>query len=291
MSVFHASFFSKCLMVTTSVNIILPDLPLMAEPGGFYRSGKRYKILWLFHGSCGDENSWLLNTNIARYATERDLMVVCPSVLNSDYANYSTFADGFAVWDYLFTELMPMVYGWLPASEKKEDNYIAGLSMGGNGALMAALGHPEKFKAVAVLSSTAREVEYLRQFATLTADEFRRKVEKNPELFPGPNGEGMRQKEINAVAKYPTVGAYLASCENAWDRFAEVAKEGTMPELTVYCGTDDKNVYPRFLRFKQYAKELGVKGRFIEVPGYGHAWALWDMAIAQCLEDWKIEKR
>lgn len=67
------------------------------------------------------------------YATERNLVVVMPSALNSNYSNWDKFMMGYDMFDYLTEVLMPLIYGWLPVSDKREDNFIAGLSMGGPG--------------------------------------------------------------------------------------------------------------------------------------------------------------
>lgn len=284
MALMTMEFFSKSLMVTTQVNVLLPSLTMGTEPKAFYTSGKRYKVLWLLHGAGGNQNDWIHNTNIARYADGRDLLVVMPSLLNSDYSNYTSFADGFQAWDFLTDELMPMVYNWLPASSKREDNYIAGMSMGGNGALMFALGHPALFGGVGVLSSTAREIDYLRPLAGLTAAQFRELAQRDPIRCPGPNGSGMRLKEINQVAKYPTVQDFLNSPENAWDRLPEAAAKGNLPKMFVCCGTKDKNVYPRYLRFQDYLKRLGIAAQCEEYEGYGHEYPLWDIAILRALD-------
>ena len=283
MALFTLNFFSNYLMVNTQVNVIMPRIELSKSPREFYSSGRKYQVLWLLHGSCGDHTDWIRNTNIARYAEERDLIVVLPNVLNSDYSNYMTFADGFRVWDYLTEELMPLIFNWLPVSNKIEDKYIAGLSMGGTGALMIGLGHPDLFQGVAVLSSTAREVEYLRPFAQMTSAEFR-KAAVDKTKFSGPNGTGMRLKEINQVAKYDTVQDFLDSCENAWDRLPEVAGAGKLPQMYVSCGTKDQNVYPRFLRFKKYAQEIHADIFFEEEEGFGHEYALWDISIRKAMD-------
>lgn len=289
MALFTLEFFSRTLMVTTQVSVLMPSLGIRDDPRAFYTSGKKYRVLWLLHGSCGDHTDWVRNTNIARYAEERDLIVVMPSVLNSDYSNYASFADGFDVWDYIPNELMPMIYNWLPASDEREDNFIAGMSMGGNGALMYALAYPEKFGGVAVLSSTAREIEYLRPLASLTSEQFR-EAAKDAERCPGPNGTGMRLKEINQVCKYPTVQDFLDSCENAWDRLPETAARGGLPRMYVCCGTEDRNVYPRYLRFCKYLEGLGVDALCEEYPGYRHEYRLWNEAIEKALDIFGIEK-
>lgn len=283
MAVFNLEFFSKSLACVTQVTVLMPSLTMEDHPADFYSSGKKYPVLWLLHGSNSNQNDWMKYTNIVPYAESRDLIVVMPNVLNSDYTNYLTFADSFNVWDYIPNELMPMIYNWLPASSRREDNFIAGMSMGGNGALMYAVGHPELFGAAAVLSSTAREIEYLRPLASLTAEEFR-KAAQDPILCPGPNGTGMRTKEVNQVAKYRTVQEFLDSYENIWDRLPEAVAKGNLPRLYFCCGTRDKNVYPRYVRFKEYMDNLGAEATWQEFEGYRHEYPLWDIAIQKALD-------
>ena len=101
----------------------------MAQHRRILRHGKKYPVLWLLHGTFGDYTDWWRKSSIERYATARDLIVVMPSGLNSNYLNWPGFGTGYRAWDYHFDELMPLVHNWYPASSKREDNYIAGLSM------------------------------------------------------------------------------------------------------------------------------------------------------------------
>ena len=281
MSFMTLKLTSRLLHGPVNIDIAVPEPGFTDDPKEFYSSTEKYKVLWLLHGSENDCDSWFLCTNVYRYAMERGIVLVSATVLNSDYSNYTTFADGFPVWDFFLEELRSAVFRLLPVSDKREDNYIAGYSMGGNGALMFASSCPELFGGVAVLSSTAREVDYLRPFAAMESGQFR-KAAGDKERFPGPNGTGMRLKEVNQVAKYGTVGDFLASPENAWDRMKETA--GEFPMLYACCGTEDRNVYPRFLRFREYCKSLGISGLFEEYQGYGHEHALWDVAIQKAMD-------
>lgn len=283
MAQFTLEFFSKSMACVTQVSVLMPSLTMQDDPKVFYGSGKKYKVLWLLHGSNSNNNDWIKYTNIVPYAEDRDLIVVMPNVLNSDYANYTTFADGFNIWDFIPNELMPLIYNWLPASPKREDNFIAGMSMGGNGALMYAVGRPELFGGVAVLSSTAREIEYLRPLASLTSEQFR-EAAKDPIRCPGPNGTGMRPKEINQVAKYPTVQGFLDSYENIWDRLPAAVKRGNLPKMYICCGMCDKNVYPRYVRFHEYMERLGAVVDWQEYEGYRHEYPLWNIAIQKALD-------
>ena len=119
MALVHLNFQSKYLAGNTDVNLLLPDLPRTEEPGAFYASGKKFPVLWLLHGTFGDYTDWLRKSNVELYACEKDLIVVMPSAQNTDYANWDGFGVGCKMWDYLTEELMPLVYGWFPASKEK----------------------------------------------------------------------------------------------------------------------------------------------------------------------------
>ena len=152
MSLIQFNFESQYLGNNHEISVILPDKPRGKSPAEFYRSGAKYKVLWLLHGTFGDHSDWVRKSNIELYACEKDLIVVMPSALNSNYANWPSFGTGFNMYDYIFEELMPLIYGWFPASDKREDNFVAGLSMGAMGTMKCALGHPEMYAAALCMS-------------------------------------------------------------------------------------------------------------------------------------------
>ena len=163
MSLMHINFESQYLANNHEVAVILPDKPRAMTPETFYRSGKKYRVLWLLHGTYGDQTDWVRKSNIELYAEEKNLVVVMPPALNSNYSNWNDTMMGFRMYDYLTEELMPMVYGWLPVSDRREDNFIAGLSMGGRGTIKYAVNHPERFAAAAVLSAAPVDMEDMRE--------------------------------------------------------------------------------------------------------------------------------
>ena len=146
-------FESEYLRGNTYVDVILPDLPGRLTPEQFYRSGVKYPVLWLLHGTHGDASDWQRRTCIEHYACERNVIVVMPTAQNSNYSNWENYAIGYNMYDFVLKELMPIIYGWFPASDKREDNYIAGLSMGGRGTMKFAFNHPELFHKAAILSA------------------------------------------------------------------------------------------------------------------------------------------
>ena len=260
MALVQLNFESRYLYGNTNVTVILPDLPREQNPRDFYGSGRSYPVLWLLHGTFGDSSDWLRKTNIELYACEKNLMVVMPSAQNSDYANWPRFGMGFQMYDYLTEELMPLIYNWFPASRRREDNFIAGLSMGGLGACVYAFNHPEKFAAAAVLSSCPRD---MRDFQSNSPWAYRTQNQLD-------NAGGLE--------------AYLASPQNVWDMVKEKAGSPALPALYFACGTEDPLIYENFKKFRNYAQQSGLKAEFEEIPGFSHEWRFWDLTIQKALE-------
>lgn len=261
------------LSMKAQVCVLLPEQGFNTTAESFYMSGEKYKVLWLLHGATCDFEDFLMNDNINNMLRGHKTIVVMPSGLNSDYANHMEFANGFAFTDFFFEELMPFIYSTFPASEKREDNYIAGYSMGGAGALLLGFLHPEKFTSIAPLGSSLRESEFLQPYLNMTGTEFRAFAEANRTALPTEFGDpkyGITLKEINMIARYPAVKDYVDSVELTWDRFSDVLAGGALPEMYFCCGNKD-GCYPAVLKFVKYAKSLGAENVSCDtIPDRGH---------------------
>lgn len=257
MSIVSMNFSSYYLQGNHEISIILPDRPRHLLPKDFYGGDRKFKVIWLLHGAFGDHTDWLRKSKIELYARERDLCVVMPSACNSGYANWDHFAMGFSMWDYLTEELMPLIYGWYPVSDQRADNYVAGLSMGGGGAIKLAVNYPEKFAGAAILSASPRNLH---------------------EMDPVQN-EKQWQRIMNQAG---SVEAYLNSYENVWDKLAESAGRNILPRLYFAMGTEDPG-YPQYMKFKQYAESIKLKATFEEGPGK-HEWRFWDTYIEKAMQ-------
>ena len=290
MALIEFNFESQYLSNNHTVGIILPDKPRQQTPKEFYGNGKKYPVLWLLHGTFGDYSDWIRKSNIELYACENDIIVVMPSALNSEYSNWPGFSLGFNMWDYLTGELMPLIYNWFPASAKREDNFIAGLSMGGRGAFMLALMHPDKFARAALLSMAGRNYECLKPYAGMTGPEFFRKAGAGElNLKNSPQDRGINPRQINSIVKYPTVGDFLASHENVWDRFIEAHKAGKLIDMYCAIGTKD-HLYDFFCQFRELAASLNAGIQFEEIGGYQHEWRFWDITIQRAIEFFGLKK-
>lgn len=267
MSLVHLNFQSHFLGNNTDVNIILPDKPWGQTPVQFYGKGEKFRVLWLLHGTFGDYTDWLRKSNIENYAAQRQLIVVMPSGANSNYVNWPGFGSGYDAWNYLPEELMPLVQAWFPASAKREDNFIAGLSMGGNGAMQYAVGHPEKFAGAASLSNAPTDLK-----------------SKYNSKFQGAGAAQFHKRAQNLVENFGGIEGYINSPINVWDRLPELMEAGTLPKLYFCCGEADQLIWDKYCKFKAHAKEIGLPATFEEAPGYTHEWAFWDLFIQKALD-------
>lgn len=272
MSLLIDTFESQYLNGNTQVSVILPDKPRGVTPAEFYGSGKRYKVLWLLHGTCGDNMDWIRRTNIELYATEKNLVVVMPSALNSNYSNWEDTMLGYNMYDYLTEELMPLIYGWLPVSNKREDNFIAGLSMGGRGTIKYAVNHPEKFAAAAVLSASAIDLTRMKH--------------GDPNLLLDLDNP----RTITTLRNAGGYEAFVSSNENVWAILDEKVKTGELPRLMFACGEEDAVLYGLYCDFRKHAEEIGLDAHWYSLPGYGHEWRFWDLGIQEALRFFGLDE-
>lgn len=281
MALVNLNFESKYLRCNNDVTIMLPDKPRNCAPEAFYTSGRKYKVLYLLHGTFGDHTDWYRHTNIELYACEKNLIVVMPSAINANYQNWPGFGTGYYLYDYILKELMPLVTNWFPASPTREDTFIAGLSMGARGAMKLALENPERFGGVAALSAFPHDYtmdrEYFEQamargevgsggdFAGPFDPDFRAARFRNDIL----NNGGTIEKYIERVNPIKYVDAYARGLQ----------------QMKIYCacGMDDP-LYPEYLDFKQHAAMVGLNATFVEEAGYKHEWRFWDKYIEKALE-------
>ena len=263
MAFVHLNFESMYLQGNTDVNVILPDRKRTQTPAEFYGGKKKYKVLWLLHGTYGDYSDWVRKSNVELYACERDLIVVMPSGLNADYVSWPDFACGYDMYSYLTEELMPLIYNWFPASVKREDNFIAGLSMGGFGTCIYAFNHPEKFAAMCAMSGCPCDMTNQETVQTRT------------KLFS--------KRTENQLQNAGGIEGYRDSVQNTWKLARELAKNPNAPKMLFTCGTDDPIMYDTYCKFKKYAAEIGLAATFEETDGYSHEWRFLDISLQRAL--------
>lgn len=275
---------SKVLFMPADVTILMPE----EAPS----PGERLKVVWLLHGAGGDCRTFLYSTDFDGIMKKHRALIVMPSGLNSDYGRYERFGRGFDFPAFFFEELMPFVTANFAASPDPANHYIEGVSMGGYGAMLLGLMHPERFAAIGMLGASLRESPFLEAYRGMDSDCFRSDAMADPRRFPteyGDPGHGIKPKEVNVITKYPTIQAFFDSPDCMWNRFPEVASAGKLPQIYVACGTRDL-FYEPVCRFRALTERLGVQDKvyFKIAEGVGHDEAFFDQEIGCFMDHYHI---
>src|SRR4051812_46263974 len=246
MAFFDCHFFSDVLGLTVSAYVLLPQKTSrqigLPGPADNTAPAGGYPTLTLLHGLSDDHTIWMRRTSIERYAAARNLAVIMPAVGRSFYQD---MASGGRYWTYVSEELPVLMRSFFPLSRSRETNFVAGLSMGGYGALRLALAHPENYAAAASLSGALDVVRICRE--------------------SGREGSRMSKAEVDGIfgperraeggdADLQTLSAKLVSSEAA------------RPQLYLSCGTED-SLLNENRRFHTHLEKLQYEHTYEEAPG------------------------
>ncbi len=243
------NLFSNILSMNNDCRILFPD---------HVQEGEKLKVLWLCHGGSGDENAWLYHSSISEIPEEKRIAVV---MVNADDSCFTDMAYGLRFTTYFGEELPGILYQMFPhLSERREDNYISGLSNGGYGCLLIGLTYPERFGAIGAFSAGDK------------ADAVYKKAEKD-EMTPRIRMFG---KEDIRNTSYSI--RYL---------LRKVSEESAVkPRIYHACGGQDPWLDLNHL-FRDTAAELNDPDFayvYDEIEGFGHEWKFWDEEIRRFLE-------
>ena len=152
MALIQVNYMSKALFRIVPLNVILPADRFDADKDQYLMNGDhKYKTLYLLHGLLGNYTDWVSQTRIHKWAEEKNLAVVMPSGDNAFYFKSRTPWNDYET--FIGKELPEITRRMFPLSDKREDTFIAGLSMGGYGALRNGIVFSDMFSHVAGLSS------------------------------------------------------------------------------------------------------------------------------------------
>lgn len=141
MALLNVMLNSEIIGSETPISIVYPENN---------KSKKDLRFMFLLHGSHGGHLDFIRNTNIERLALDKNIVLIMPFVGNSFYTNMD---KGINYFDYLTIELFNFIQDMFNLEMTNENTYIAGISMGGYGALKYAFKYPKRFKHVYALSS------------------------------------------------------------------------------------------------------------------------------------------
>ena len=135
----------------TGVRVLLPE--------GYAQHRKRsYPVLYLLHGSGGSEDDWTTTGDAEAISAGYPLIIVMPDTDQNGYYSdwYNDGAFGPPRYEtYQIKQLIPWIDSRYRTVASRSGRAVAGLSMGGFGALSYATRHPDLFSHVAGFSPAA----------------------------------------------------------------------------------------------------------------------------------------
>lgn len=250
MGLFQCNIYSEELDKNTAFYVSLPK-PESEELQ--YDREKKYQVLYLLHGGGDDYTKWIRRVSIERMTRKYKIAVVAPDASLSYYEDI----DGVGNYcRYIGKELPQIVQSYFQISEKREDHFIAGLSMGGFGAFKAALNYPEQFCAAASFSGAMDIIQCSQQ--------------------PDNNKEVMSY-DLTKVKDSDSDLIYVIK---------NMIKKGTqIPALYQSCGTED-SLHPMNEDFRKKIETLPEKLNYTYEEWEGvHDWIFWEESLRYSL-DW-----
>ena len=250
------SFASESLKRLVSANVIIPaDMRLGPQP----KMDKPFKTLYLLHGYSGDWTDWVTSTRIEEIAMMNNIAVVIPSGENSFYVDIEH--SGRLYSKYIAHDLVNFTRKIFPLSQEREDTIIAGLSMGGYGALYNGLKHNEIFGHVIALSSALV-------------------VENAIESTDEPNMMGTNRGYFQDV--FGDLDKVMETDKNLELLAKQVLdKGGSLPDLYIACGYNDMLVYGN-RNLSNHLNEIGYNHVYEEGAGT-HDFVFWDAFLKRGL--------
>jgi putative tributyrin esterase len=213
-----------------------------------YESGaRRYPVLYLLHGLDGSWVDWLTRTNVLAYTRDLPLIVVLPDAGDSWYVDSAT--DSTQRFEhYVGTDVVRYTDTHFRTLPYPQARYVAGLSMGGYGALRLATDDPGRFSFAASLSGAFTPI--------------RDSDHESVMLAFGPLGSAARQAGDLAT-------------------LLREADPDRLPYYYLGCGTGDELI-PGSREIAAVLSKRGLPYEYHETHGV-HEWEYWDREIRPIL--------
>jgi putative tributyrin esterase len=245
---------SKLLGKTVTYHVLIPIQYRYGE-----NEKKLFPVIYLLHGVSGHSSNWLQKTSIARYANPYDVFVVMVEGDDGWYTDSATVPQD-KYESYLIQELIPDVESRYRVQKSRAGRAIAGLSMGGYGAIKFGLKYPDRFAFAGSMSGTFGA-------ASWTEKELKPGVIRDSVLKVfGPADSGTRK----------TNDIFKLAREWPADKIA------LLPYLYLDSGTED-------LFFKEnrdlayLLTEKKIPHEYRELPG-NHSWIYWNQQLEEILK-------
>jgi len=260
------NFWTEALKRPITINVIFPTDKICVAHGKIPKSAPM-KTLYLLEGVTGNYSGMLGYTRIQALAEDYNICIVMASGENKWYANSDISGEYHA--DLIAKDLVQFTRQTFNLSDRREDTYIGGFSMGGFGAAVIGLSHPELFSHIILLEAALHKAKIMASSNAPTSDE------RLDLLTKSQYETAFGLKDIKDFEGCPSDYEYLARklAESGAEKpkvFFNDGKLGTMHKVDV--------------PFKELLDSLGYETTMTWAPG-GHSWATLELGLKDAL-DW-----
>ena len=236
MTMISMNYLSRYMMRHVRVKIILPHEELHPERG----AAAPWKTLYFLHGYTENADQLVSTIHLMEMSSKYGIAIVIPDGENSFYVNHSARNSSYE--NMMAEELVKVTRMLFPLSDRYEDTWIGGFSMGGFGALMLGLRHSDVFSKIAALAPAC--MPYGRIGGHYFPDDML------TDIFGGRENYFAEYDPFSLMMQHQTQGKQ-------------------MPELFMRCGIDDVMVYEICSELREKMKNAGIVLDYKEYPG-GH---------------------
>lgn len=224
-------------------------------PKDYGQGGKRYPVLYLLHGLSGDHRNWTDKTKLASRSENLQLIIVMPDGGDSWYSD--SVSDPQEAYErYILDDLIPFVEKTLRTKSSREGRFIAGLSMGGFGAIKFGLKRPELFSMVGSFSGA---------------------------LDAPSRGEGNAFLRPSIMKVFGPSGSDRRKSDDLFLLVSSMSADMTLslPFFYLDCGTEDWLIETN-RKFSELLLSRKIPHEFRQLPGR-HDWKYWDAQVGEFL--------
>ena len=242
---------SKVLQKASKAPVILPD--------SYRSSGKSYPVIYLLHGGQGSYRDWLSKLKdkllLHKLADQYQVIIVTPDAGLMSYYFDSPLVKDSQYETFISKELIEKIDATYRTIKDRKGRIIAGLSMGGHGAMYISARHPDLYCAAGsmsgVMNINTATWKVPADFAKSRDDNFRR-------LLGPPKDAASPYREYSVVGMVDKIKANDV-------------------RLIFDCGADDIMIDPN-RELHKLLTENGTPHDYIERPGK-HEWLYWENAV------------
>ena len=255
MVLFRGDVKCKSLQRRTSISVILPSDNLHFLQDTEEIVPQPYRTLYLLHGLYGSDDIFLANTSIQKFAEDQGIAIVIPCGENSFYVDHEKSHRFYG--EFVGQELLDITRNIFPLSDKREDTFIAGFSMGGYGAIRNGLKYCQNFSKIGMISAaliTEDIVDYTDDSNVLRSRDFYESI----------FGDLNEIKDSDKDPKY-----LIENCRD-------------IPDIFMACGNDDFLI-EKNIDFYEFLKSRDIDAKFIQAPGE-HTWEFCDKYIKEFIK-------